>query len=143
MLGCSQDPQLQVVLHLVETLRQMVLLRSKPGVAQRERRVCESDRGFLFSPTMSDAAASKTALSSVVKTFFNGSAAGAGCGTGAGAGPAVTPDVGPDAGPAAGLVAGVGAAGGTAAVGGVVGKGTKSRAKSGPRRTISAVMCRC
>jgi predicted transcriptional regulator len=37
----------------------------------------ESDRGFLFSPTMSDAAASKTALSSVVKTFFNGSAAGA------------------------------------------------------------------
>jgi len=37
----------------------------------------ESERGFLFSPTMSDAAASKTALSSVVKTFFNGSAAGA------------------------------------------------------------------
>lgn len=37
----------------------------------------ESQRGFLFSPTMSDAAASKTALSSVVKTFFNGSAAGA------------------------------------------------------------------
>ena len=36
-----------------------------------------SERGFLFSPTMSDAAASKTALSSVVKTFFNGSAAGA------------------------------------------------------------------
>ena len=33
----------------------------------------ESDRGFLFSPTMSDATASK----SVVKTFFNGSAAGA------------------------------------------------------------------
>jgi predicted transcriptional regulator len=37
----------------------------------------ESDRGFLFSPTMSDAAASKTALSGVVKTFFNGSAASA------------------------------------------------------------------
>ncbi len=37
----------------------------------------ESDRGFLFSPTVSDTAASKTALSSVVKTFFNGSAAGA------------------------------------------------------------------
>jgi predicted transcriptional regulator len=37
----------------------------------------ESQRGFLFTPTMSDAAASKTALSSVVKTFFNGSAAGA------------------------------------------------------------------
>ena len=37
----------------------------------------ESERGFLFSPTMSDAAASKTALSGVVKTFFNGSAASA------------------------------------------------------------------
>ncbi len=37
----------------------------------------ESERGYLFSPTMSDAAASKTALSSVVKTIFNGSAAGA------------------------------------------------------------------
>jgi len=37
----------------------------------------ESERGFLFSPTMSDAAASKIALKSVVKTFFNGSAAGA------------------------------------------------------------------
>jgi predicted transcriptional regulator len=40
-------------------------------------RRAESERGFIFSPTMSDAAASKTALSSVVKTFFNGSAAGA------------------------------------------------------------------
>ena len=37
----------------------------------------ESERGFLFSPTMSDAAASKTALTGVVKTFFNGSAASA------------------------------------------------------------------
>jgi len=40
-------------------------------------RRAESDRGFLFSPTMSDAAASKTALKGVVKTFFNGSAASA------------------------------------------------------------------
>jgi len=40
-------------------------------------RRAESDRGFLFSPTMSDAAASKTALRGVVKTFFNGSAASA------------------------------------------------------------------
>jgi predicted transcriptional regulator len=40
-------------------------------------RRAESERGFIFSPTMSDSAASKTALSSVVKTFFNGSAAGA------------------------------------------------------------------
>ena len=37
----------------------------------------ESERGFLFSPTMSDATASKTALTGVVKTFFNGSAASA------------------------------------------------------------------
>jgi predicted transcriptional regulator len=37
----------------------------------------DSERGYLFSPTQSDAQASKTALSSVVKTFFNGSAAGA------------------------------------------------------------------
>ena len=37
----------------------------------------ESERGFLFSPTMSDAAASKTALTGVVQTFFNGSAASA------------------------------------------------------------------
>lgn len=35
----------------------------------------ESDRGFLYSPTQSDAQASKNALSSVVKTFFNGSPA--------------------------------------------------------------------
>ena len=40
-------------------------------------RRAESERGFLFSPTMSDAAASKTALRGVVKTFFNGSAASA------------------------------------------------------------------
>jgi predicted transcriptional regulator len=40
-------------------------------------RRAESERGFLFSPTMSDAAASKTALKGVVKTFFNGSAASA------------------------------------------------------------------
>ena len=40
-------------------------------------RRAESERGFLYSPTMSDAAASKTALSGVVKTFFNGSAASA------------------------------------------------------------------
>jgi predicted transcriptional regulator len=37
----------------------------------------DSERGYLFSPTQSDSQASKTALSSVVKTFFNGSAAGA------------------------------------------------------------------
>ena len=37
----------------------------------------DSERGYLFSPTQSDAQASKNALSNVVKTFFNGSAAGA------------------------------------------------------------------
>lgn len=33
----------------------------------------ESDRGYLYSPTQSDAQASKNALNNVVKTFFNGS----------------------------------------------------------------------
>jgi predicted transcriptional regulator len=37
----------------------------------------DSERGYLYSPTQSDTLASKTALSNVVKTFFNGSAAGA------------------------------------------------------------------
>jgi predicted transcriptional regulator len=37
----------------------------------------ESDRGFLYSPIIADSVARKTALSDVVKTFFNGSAAGA------------------------------------------------------------------
>ena len=40
------------------------------------RRV-ESDRGYLYSPVMSDQAARKTALSDVVRTFFNGSPASA------------------------------------------------------------------
>lgn len=33
----------------------------------------DSERGFLFSPTVSDNQARKSALSDVVKTFFNGS----------------------------------------------------------------------
>jgi predicted transcriptional regulator len=33
----------------------------------------ESDRGYLYSPTQSDAQASKNALNNVVKTFFNDS----------------------------------------------------------------------
>jgi predicted transcriptional regulator len=37
----------------------------------------ESDRGFVFSPAVSDSVARKNALSEVVRTFFNGSAAGA------------------------------------------------------------------
>ena len=37
----------------------------------------ESERGFLFSPVVADTVARKNALSEVVRTFFNGSAAGA------------------------------------------------------------------
>ncbi|HET7817660.1 MAG TPA: BlaI/MecI/CopY family transcriptional regulator [Sphingomicrobium sp.] len=37
----------------------------------------ETEHGFLYSPAVSDNVARKTALSEVVKTFFNGSAAGA------------------------------------------------------------------
>lgn len=33
----------------------------------------DSERGFVFSPTMSDSQARRTALSQVVRTFFNGS----------------------------------------------------------------------
>src|SRR5687768_949119 len=36
-----------------------------------------SDRGFLYSPVVSDSVARKSALSEVVRVFFNGSAAGA------------------------------------------------------------------
>lgn len=37
----------------------------------------ESDKGFVYSPVVSDAVASKTALSDVVRVFFNNSPAGA------------------------------------------------------------------
>lgn len=37
----------------------------------------ESERGYLFSPVVADTVARKNALSEVVRTFFNGSAAGA------------------------------------------------------------------
>jgi predicted transcriptional regulator len=37
----------------------------------------ESPRGFLYSPAVSDSVAKKSALSDVVKTFFNGSPASA------------------------------------------------------------------
>jgi predicted transcriptional regulator len=40
------------------------------------RRV-DSDRGYLYSPTVSDTVAKKSALSEIVRVFFNGSAAGA------------------------------------------------------------------
>jgi predicted transcriptional regulator len=37
----------------------------------------DSDRGFLYSPVVADSVARKSALSEVVRVFFNGSAAGA------------------------------------------------------------------
>lgn len=37
----------------------------------------ESDRGFLYSPAVAENLARKSALSEVVRVFFNGSAAGA------------------------------------------------------------------
>jgi predicted transcriptional regulator len=37
----------------------------------------ESDRGFLYSPTVSDSVAKKSALSEIVRVFFNGSPASA------------------------------------------------------------------
>jgi len=40
-------------------------------------RRADSDRGYLYSPTVSDTLAKKSALSEIVRVFFNGSAAGA------------------------------------------------------------------
>jgi predicted transcriptional regulator len=37
----------------------------------------DSDRGYLYSPTVPETAARKSALSEIVRVFFNGSAAGA------------------------------------------------------------------
>jgi predicted transcriptional regulator len=37
----------------------------------------DSDRGYVFSPVLSDTVAKKSALSDIVKTFFNGSPASA------------------------------------------------------------------
>jgi predicted transcriptional regulator len=37
----------------------------------------DSDRGYLYSPAVPETAASKSALSEIVRVFFNGSAAGA------------------------------------------------------------------
>ena len=54
-------------------VRTMLKRLEDKGFVQRS----ESDRGFLYSPIIADSVARKTALSDVVKTFFNGSAAGA------------------------------------------------------------------
>ena len=54
-------------------IRAMLQRLERKGFVQRE----DSDRGFLYSPVVADAVARKSALSEVVRVFFNGSAAGA------------------------------------------------------------------
>lgn len=50
-------------------VRAMLKRLEDKGFVRRE----ESDRGFVFSPTLPDSQARRTALSQVVRTFFNGS----------------------------------------------------------------------
>ena len=54
-------------------VRAMLKRLEDKGYVQR----ADSDRGYLYSPTVSENAARKSALSDVVRVFFNGSAAGA------------------------------------------------------------------
>ena len=54
-------------------VRAMLKRLEDKGVVRRT----ESERGFLFSPAVSDSVARKSALSDVVRVFFNGSPAGA------------------------------------------------------------------
>jgi predicted transcriptional regulator len=54
-------------------VRAMLKRLEDKGFVQRE----ESERGFVYSPAVSETAASKSALSEIVRVFFNGSAAGA------------------------------------------------------------------
>ena len=54
-------------------VRAMLKRLEDKGFVQRS----ESDRGFLYSPVVSETAAKKSALSEIVKTFFNGSPASA------------------------------------------------------------------
>jgi predicted transcriptional regulator len=54
-------------------VRTMLKRLEEKGFVRRS----ESERGFLYSPVLSDSVARKTALSDVVKTFFNGSPVGA------------------------------------------------------------------
>lgn len=54
-------------------VRAMLKRLEDKGFVRRE----ESDRGFLYSPAVSGTAARKSALSEIVRVFFNGSAAGA------------------------------------------------------------------
>ena len=54
-------------------VRAMLKRLEDKGYVQRS----ESARGFLYSPSVSDTVAKKSALSEIVRVFFNGSAAGA------------------------------------------------------------------
>ncbi len=54
-------------------VRAMLKRLEDKGFVQRS----DSDRGFLYSPVVSENAAKKSALSEIVKTFFNGSPANA------------------------------------------------------------------
>ena len=54
-------------------VRAMLKRLEDKGFVQR----VDSDRGYLYSPTVSQTAARKSALSEIVRVFFNGSAAGA------------------------------------------------------------------
>ena len=54
-------------------VRAMLKRLEDKGFVQRS----ESDRGFIYSPVLSDTVAKKSALSEIVKTFFNGSPASA------------------------------------------------------------------
>ena len=54
-------------------VRAMLKRLEGKGYVQRK----ESDRGFLYSPAVSETAAKKSALSEIVRVFFNGSPASA------------------------------------------------------------------
>jgi predicted transcriptional regulator len=54
-------------------VRAMLKRLEDKGFVQR----ADSERGFLYSPVVSENAAKKSALSEIVKTFFNGSPASA------------------------------------------------------------------
>ena len=54
-------------------VRTMLKRLEDKGVVRRT----DSDKGFVYSPAVSDAVASKTALSDIVRVFFNNSPAGA------------------------------------------------------------------
>ena len=54
-------------------VRAMLKRLERKGFVQRE----DSERGFLYTPVVADSVARKSALSEVVRVFFNGSAAGA------------------------------------------------------------------